>query len=125
MKALDWKLGVKGPAYVDGLPKGSLPLGLGVRDFCRVNRIAPGGKVMREAQKVARERGNRLVWLEDLRTAQGVDLNEVIASTKRIRGTQARARYAADRAVREDAAAAKRKVAADKRAARKAAKASA
>lgn len=124
-KSQDWKLGVKGPSHVEGQPKGSLPLGLGVRNRCLLKGYAPAGKVLRKADGIARERGNRLVWLEDLRTAEGADLETVVSTTRQLRGTMARARYAADRADRAAAAAVKtadrKRKAADRKAAKEAA----
>lgn len=124
-KTTNWNLDRKGPSHVEGQPQGRLPLGLGVRNRCLLKGHTPAGKVLARADAIARERFNKLVWLQDLLTAEGEDAEVVIRDTHRIRGEMARNRYREDREARAAAAAAKTADRAAKAAARKAAKAAA
>lgn len=101
-----------------------LPLGKNLQRVLKDRKVAPNGKVMREAQKLAQARGARLVWLDDYLVANGEVDQYGAKSTMALRGKTARTRYAENRAAKAEAAAQAKAERAAKRAARKAAKAS-
>jgi len=122
-----WNVGPqsKGPARVEGIV---IPVGLATRHYCSLHGIAPRGKIVKAAVQIAGERGNRMIWLEDLLAAAATvsddettldEVRETAVATRRAQARERRTIRKTEAQAAADAKRAARKAAAD---ARKAAK---
>jgi len=88
--------------------KATIPAGQATAHYCREKKIALGGKAMKEAWTIAQSRGNRMVWLEDLFSALGLDPTTAKKDRARLARVRRNDRIAAVAAAKEAVAAKRR-----------------
>lgn len=119
-----WNVGPdsSGPARVEGV---AIPVGLATRHYCSLQGISPKGPIVRRAISIAQDRGNKMIWLEDLMSSvakDSADSDEVAEIAQTTRTSQARDRRKSRKATVESQAKAKAKARKAKRDAAKKAK---